>query len=307
MIRAGDIDVPPLAANDFDSDDEESKYFIADISLFTIIADVTASFSQIPPRNGLPPTASMLATWIAELPTTFALYTQDGLRTPYSFSAADLYLTFYGAIITSHYLCSLQQTRQVPSLRAARISAVQMAMLYEEILCQDDVSLLNSLHSYWCLTAALPLLSYRPQSADSIVEREEKLKSLLSTVDHLRPRFGVTRSIATQIKQLQRAYSDETLLQHIATAEESSPSELGIEDESSQLKALFPHLSFLSDLTASSSQQPLLRDILNTGHGGFQQPNQCDDSVFEFDMADSTGLFDSFFGADFTGDGILFQ
>lgn len=257
------------------------------------------------------PTVQSLVGWIAQLPPDLHLYDIAGSRMPFCFPATELHIEYFGTVILSQAR-SCRSTKQWPCSLASLLAATCIASLYEEILYREQVAILTTMHPFWCLTAAIPLLYYKPDTESLETQRKESLAVLTSVVEQLRPRLGLANSVAHRITLLQNQRTE-------IITQQASPvggavrtqSISGIQDdtETGQLNSLFPQLSAWAASKQSGLHNPILDAIAQTqaqfNVQDFESTMQwiSEGNLSGFDALGAPGFMDDFFGNAY-GDGV---
>lgn len=162
MLKQADFNVPDLKEGDFEIMDTNSKIFLADVRIAHIMGEVASKVSK--PCSTLFDQAyilNLLSDWVSQLAPDLSLYTCDGSRARYRFAISEIHLEYLATLIISQALFRHLDKRW-PCSAACLVASTCMAKLYEEILCREDVASISNLHAFLCLTAAVPLLYYRP-------------------------------------------------------------------------------------------------------------------------------------------------
>jgi hypothetical protein len=298
MVKPASVDVPLLSEADFDNPNIDAQYLIADISLYNILNGIASAMDSAPSFYDRGSLTHSLGVWMSQLPASLALFDAHGSRMPYRFPSTDLFITYYSTVILSQNLIrhtGMQTERSHSTISV--LAAVHVAMLYEEILYRDDLALLCSIHAFWCLTAALPLLSFRPTRPDLEAQRKDSLEVLCSILDQLRPRFGLATTAADKIERL-RHTRDYVVVSQRNTTSPSTYHGFGTE-QSSPVTALFPALSAAPNQSERAPVNAFLQGILETECPNVDQATEF--SVDGFDGQGASTFFDSLFDFNFLG------
>lgn len=234
--------------------------------------------------------AQSLVSWIAQLHPELRLYDAGGYRTKYHFPVSELHVEYFGTVILSQAM-SRQFAKQWPYSTACLIASACMASLYEEILYREQIALLGAMHAFWCLTAAIPLIYYKPETESMEIQREENLKIICSVVEQLQPRFGVSRTVAHKIQRLQRERRD-ILSQQAMDYDKSHArgNNTQQDEEACQLKAFFPQLRAWTTSKDAVLHNPILDGVAQTYA---QQESQGAEPLVQWISEDPLSVFDA--------------
>lgn len=248
VLNLEDFDVPPLTEEDFPTVDLPARNFIADVRLASIMGELAASISRhIFSEESRARISASLSDWMAELHPDLPLYDVNGRRTAFQFPVSEIHIEYFGTVILSQATSS-PLSKQWPCSTTCLFAATCIANLYEEILYREQVSLLIPMHSFWCLTAAIPLIYYKPDSPALEEQRKESLAVLCTVVEQLRHRFGVAKTVAHKIERLQRERRDAVSQQVMdPQRDQAQPVNWAQDEDAQQLEALFPCLKAWSN------------------------------------------------------------
>ncbi|KAK5046118.1 hypothetical protein LTR84_008575 [Exophiala bonariae] len=250
------FDVPFLTIEDFEEDNLNARIFMADTSLCHIEGEIATSMSRTPPSAlDHPRVISLLSDWIGSLHKTLRLHDDEGSKVDYHFGLHELYIEYLGTVILASSLT--HENKQCLYSVSSIIAASSMTDIYEEILCREHASFLGSIHGFWCMVAALPLLYCIPESDAVESRRKESLDVLRSILDVLRSKFGVAETVAQKVSAL-TSERQNLLREHMLEGDnrsESHPDARTNQQQISDLEALFinvrnwyPHIDqLLSD------------------------------------------------------------
>ncbi|KAE8414382.1 fungal-specific transcription factor domain-containing protein [Aspergillus pseudocaelatus] len=314
-LKRDDFDVLPLSEEDFDVVDMQARHFIADISLARIMGELAHKVSRnISPSQEETPIADLLTDWMADLHPDLQLYDKNGHRTAYQFPIVELHIQYFGAVILSQAM-SCRFSKQWACSAACLIAANCIAGLYEEILYREQVCLLITMHSFWCLTAAIPLLYYKPDNEEMEAQRKESLGVLCSVIEQLNHRFGIAKTVAKKIKLLQRERED-ILAQNDAGLDGNALSGDSIVLQNTpphQLTALFPQLQAWAVRRESGHQNSILDAISRTHFDNETHEVEMtvqwisEAPISAFDALGAPGFMDDFFSTGYLGDEMDFE
>lgn len=214
---------------------------MANISLCHIMGEIAASMLRKSPSiQDQPRITSLLTRWIRNLPKELSLHSEHESRLNYHFALYELYIEYLGTIILSTTLAR-QTERQSLCSALCIIAAMCAADLYEEVVCRDHVSFLGSIHGFWCMVAALPLLYCMPEKPATESRRKESLDIICSVLELMRCKFGVAETAAQKISDLTHERQN-VLQQHMVESANRPSARLDSwtdEQEISQLESLF--------------------------------------------------------------------
>jgi hypothetical protein len=263
MLKQADFDVPDLEEADFEIMDANSKIFLADVRIAHIMGEVAAKVSD-PCSTPFDQAyiLNLLSDWVSQLAPDLSLYTCDGSRATYHIAISEIHLEYLATIIISQALFRHLDKRW-PCSAACLVASTCMAKLYEEILCREDFSKVSNLHAFLCLTAAVPLLYYKPVTPEKEKQRRDDLSVLHSVIDLQKPRYGLAQTVARKMDYLENARRD-NLLQKSA---DSGPEAVSFcttrgTDDAAQLKALFPHLFTHSTIDGFMADNVIARETM---------------------------------------------
>lgn len=314
-LKWDDFDVSPLSEEDFDVTNIQSRHFIADISLARIMGELAHKFSRnITPAQEQMPIAELLSGWITELHPDLSLYDDNGARRSHYFPVAEIHIQYFGAVILSQAMSS-KFSKQWACSTACLIAANCIAELYEEILYREEVCFLITMHSFWCLTAAIPLIYYKPENEEMEAQRKESLGVLCSVIEQLNHRFGIAKTVSRKINILQQER------QKILEQRSTDLGEIGLAEgsvdlqttSSQQLTALFPQLPAWAARRESGHHNAILDTIAQTRVG--KEANAVEPTVqwiseaplSAFDALGAPGFMDDFLGSGYLDDEMDFE
>lgn len=268
MLKQADFDVPELEEADFGIMDTNSKIFIADVRIAHIMGEVASKVSN-PCSTPLDQAyiSNLLLDWVSQLAPDLALYTCDGSRAAYRFAISEIHIEYLATLIISQALYRHLDKRW-PCSAACLVASTCMAKLYEEILCREDVANISNLHAFLCLTAAVPLLYYKPVTPEKEKQRRDVLNVLHFVIDLQKPRYGLAQTVARKLNYLEIARR-ENLLHQTADAGPDAVSFGAFEnpDDAAQLKALFPYLFTQSTVGAPMGDNTIARETMAATSG----------------------------------------
>lgn len=196
------FDIPSLTIDDFEEDSPNARIFMAGISLRHIMGEIaTAMSKKSPPIQDQPRITSLLMHWIKSLPKGLKLYNEEGSRHGYHFALSELYIGYFGTIILSTTLARQNGRSNLYSVLCL-VAASCMAEIYEEVVYRDQVSFFGSIHGFWCMVAALPLLHCIPTKSAIESRRKESLGILCSVLEILRGKFGIAETAVQKVSDL---------------------------------------------------------------------------------------------------------
>lgn len=214
---------------------------MADIYLCNIMGELAASVSKKPALNhDQPRITSLLTRWMSSLPEELRLYNEDGSKLEYHFALYELYIEYLGTVILSATLTRQNQRQSLCSVLCI-VAALCMADFYEEILCREHGSFLGSIHGFWCIVAALPLLYCVPERSANESRRKESLEILCSVLNLMRCKFGVAETAAQKVSDLTEERQN-MLQEQLVESTHTRSTQSGIwadEQQVSDLQALF--------------------------------------------------------------------
>lgn len=183
MLKQADFDVPDLEEADFEIMDTNSKVFLTDVRIAHIMGEVASKVSN-PCSTPFDQAyiLNLLSDWVSQLAPDLSLYTCDGSRAKYRFAISEIHLEYLATLIISQALYRHLDKRW-PCSAACLVASTCMAKSYEEILCREDVANISNLHAFLCLTAAVPLLYYKPVTPEKEKQRRDDLSVLHSVID----------------------------------------------------------------------------------------------------------------------------
>ncbi|KAJ3497085.1 hypothetical protein NLG97_g2169 [Lecanicillium saksenae] len=313
VLEREDFDVTPLVEDDFQPVDLPARNFIADVRLASIMGELAAKISRhLFTAEDIMRISESLSNWMAELYPDLRLYDESGRRTAFLFPVSEIHIEYFGTVILSQAM-SRPFSKQWPLSAACLVAATCIANLYEEILFRDQVSLLITMHSFWCLTAAIPLIYYKPDTPALEAQRKESLAVICSVVEQLRSRFGVAKTVAHKIERLQRERREAILQQ--AAAQEAGRAMSANEPQggdAQQMAALFPQLRAWSK-GDSALHNPILEGIARTY--GAQEASQAQPMlqgvpeypISVFDALGTSSFMDIFFEDVYPGQEVDFD
>lgn len=307
-LKEGDFDVSPLTEEDFDVVNPQARNFIADVHLGRIMGSLAHGISQnIPSEQQDTPIMELLTDWITKLHPDLHLYDRTGRRTTYRHPVTELHIEYLGTVILSQAM-SYRSAKQWPCSVASLLAASCIASLYEEVLYRDQVAILTPMHPFWCLTAAIPLLYYKPETAALEAQRKEHLAALGSVIEQLRQRFGLANSVAHKMTLLEEQRND-------IISQAVSPGRDGFQTqnisamqhmETNQLNALFPQLNAWTASAESSLNNPILDTIAqsqaqyDTQNFGMTMQGISGADLWAFDALGASGFMDDFYGNNYS-------
>ncbi|OAR03620.1 hypothetical protein LLEC1_04772, partial [Akanthomyces lecanii] len=314
-LKRNDFDVSPLSEEDLDVVDMQSRHFIADISLARIMGELAHKIScNSTPAQEQAPIAELLSGWVKELQPELNLYDENGDRRAHYFPVAELHIQYFGAVILSQAMSS-KFSKQWACSTACLIAANCMAELYEEILYREEVCLLITMHSFWCLTAAIPLIYYKPENKEMEAQRKESLGVLCSVIEQLNHRFGIAKTVARKVKILQA--ERQNILEQRTTApggQDVGEGSIDLQATSAhQLAALFPQLQAWAARRESGHHNAILDAMAQTraeneAPGVEPTVQWISEAPFSaFDALGAPGFMDDFLGAGYLDDGMDFE
>ena len=223
--------------DDFDEDNLKARIFLADTSLCHIMGEIAASMLKKSPLiEDQSRITSLLTSWMSSLPEELNLHREDGSRAEYNFALRELYIEYLGTIVLSTTIARKNERQPLCSILSI-IAASCMADLYEEVLCRDRVSFLGSIHGFWCMVAALPLLKGIPENAVIESQRKESLDMLCSVLELMRCKFGVAETVARKVSDLNKERQD-MLRQHRDEGIDGLEARLGSTTDEQQIARL---------------------------------------------------------------------
>lgn len=263
MLKQADFDVPELEEADFEILDTNSKIFLTDVRIAHIMGEVA---SKLPNARSSPLDQTyilnLLSDWISQLPSELSLYDGDGSRAAYRFAISEIHLEYLATLIISQALYRHLDKRW-PCSTACLVASTCMAKLYEEILCREEVANISNLHAFLCLTAAVPLLYYKPVTPEKEKQRRDDLSVLHSIIDLQKPRYGIAQTVACKLDYLENARRDNLLHQTADSGLDAvfSCTARSTED-AAQLKSLFPHLFTYSTIDGFMADNLIAREAM---------------------------------------------
>ena len=319
-LKPEDFDVEPLTEDDFEQDSSVqvvARLYMADLSLASIMGVLASTIATNAPCDTREKTriSECLTNWMAQLPPGLRLYDESGCRTAYSFALSELYIQYFGTVILSQAMAR-QFAKQWPCSTPCLVASTCMASLYEEILYREQVAMLTTMHAFWSLTAAIPLLYYRSETASMEAQRKESLDILCSVVEQLRPRFGLARTVAHKIQRLLCERRDVLSQQSTDHDRSHTPGNNARQDEetASQLNALFPQLRAWASAEDSVLHNPILERVAKTHEQheaqGVEQlvdPWMPEAPLSDFDALGASSFMDTLFDSSYHGDDIAFN
>lgn len=291
----------PLTEDDFEVADTAARNFIADTLLARIMGDLVSKiYRNTFDAKDKARVGESLSAWMADLPSDIRLYDEGGRRRPFCFPISELHMEYYGTVILSQAM-SRQFSKQWPCSTACLLAATCIASLYEEVLYRDQVALFGAMHSFWCLTAAIPLMYYKPESPAMETQRRESLAVLTSVVEQLKPRYGVAQTVGHKIERLQRERRDILLQQTADQARGQAQGAAWQGEETQQLVALFPQLKPWSSPEAPELHNAIFEGIARThvvqGAQEMEPPSRYggEGPLSVFDALGASSFMDIFF------------
>lgn len=305
VLSPRDFDVPRLTEADFNDAGVPATHFATDVSLSCIMGELALHNTR---RNAVQPhgthVVQLLCDWRSQLPPQLSLYDASGRRTPYYYPIIELHVQFFGTTILSQAM-ACQFAKHWPRSTASLVAATCMASLYEEVLYRDQVALLTPMHAFWCLTAAIPLIYYKPTTELLESQRKESVEALCAVIEQLRVRFGVAKSVARKVSILLGERSD--MLSQQLTGGSTTPGPMGsngpqqqLVDEREMLDALFPELAAWAQAGDEEDQNPILKSVAQThaqrAAEAMDAPMEwiCELPLSMFDMFGQTALLEPF-------------
>jgi hypothetical protein len=314
MLKQVDFDVDALTEDDFENVDIDAKIFLADVRIAHVMGEVASRVSS-PSSTSLEQTyiLQLLSDWISQLPPELALFKPDGTRTPYRFGTCELHIEYFATIIISQALYRHADKRW-PCLAACLVASTGMAKLYEELLYREDVAHISNLHAFLCLTAAVPLLYYKPATPEKERQRRDDLAVLHSVIELQRTRYGLAETVAQKLQYLESLRRDipvQHSAEHVPDAVMSNAHGYrGGADQAAQLNALYPHLK-----GAAMADNVIAREIMGAaamagavtadGHpldgqgqgdgGSIWDPATMADPEYFLDATEASAFMDSLF------------
>lgn len=272
---------------DFEIPNVQSLVFLESTKLCTIMSTISEHHLERRPIQSeeLENIQAALCHWICHLPEELRLYGEDGRRMTYCRPISEMYIQYFVTIILRE-LSRHRDGKKPWRLSISSLIAASCAVaLYDEIHSRDETIFLPSIHSFFCLAVALPLIHHVPQSAPKETSRRWELDVVHAITMRRRDRYGDSNKVLRMINNLERSIQSA-----IIESGASTTTPLGIQEPCVDTKELFPFPPSFCDnmdllqLTATPVDQYI------TDYFASVQNWSADETDLDFTLLDWFGL-----------------
>ena len=257
---------------DFETPTLQSFVFLENTKLCMIISTISDLHLQRRPvqPEELISVEAALCDWVGQQPSELRLYDETGQRNTYCRPVLENFIQYFVTIIMSEILKDRGRESPWRVSVLSLIAASCAATLYDEIHCRDDTAFLPSIHGFFCLAIALPLIHYVPQSATKRSARTRDLGIVRSIITGMRDGYGDSDMVLRKMDGLERSIGrltewnqrgESTLLgaqEPCPHANELLPFPQTFCDNMDMLElAITPAYQFMAENFASASHWPL--------------------------------------------------
>jgi len=207
LLRRKEFDVRLPTLEDFEAPTLQSFVFIENTKLCVIISSISDLHSKRRPiqHEELVGVEVALCDWVGHLPGELRLCDETGQRNTYCRPVSDIFIQYFVTIILNEMLKDRDRERQYRVSVLSLIAASCAVTVYDEIHCRDDTVFLPSIHGFFCLAVAFPLIYYVPQSAAKESARTRDLGILRSIIIGMRDRYGDSDMVLRKMDGLERS------------------------------------------------------------------------------------------------------
>lgn len=176
-----------------------------------------------------------LCDWMGHLPEQLGLYDENDRRMTYCRPISEMFIQYFVTIILRELLRYRDGKRTWRVSVSSLIAASCAVALYDEIHCRDETIFLPSIHGFFCLAVALPLIHHVPQFAPKEASRKRELHILHSIMKRMQDRYGDSEMVLRKMNNLEKSVQS-------ARTETGGPNTTlsGIEEPYAYAKELFP-------------------------------------------------------------------
>jgi hypothetical protein len=144
-----------------------------------------------------------LREWVSLVPDEIRLYTRNGDRRPFYRPCSELFISYFVTIILAQLLKHKERKGPSQTSVLSLVAASCIVSLYDEIHCREQTVYLLSMNGFFCMSAALPLIYYRPKLPRKDAARKQELGVLRAILTRMRDRYGGSDMVLGKINRLE--------------------------------------------------------------------------------------------------------